>query len=179
MDPQSRQNQVEGRAGGQRKRWKRFPSPWGRWYMAAFDCQPSLNCEACPPPRAPAVPVQSLMCELCRPPLGAPWRPQSLLNLGQASVGGARGVAVGGGGRGTAGKFQGEDRFGELGGQMEVLQGKRCSRRQGPRSPPCADRCRSGRLPGGRGTTTRALALGDTGPLLPTLRCTKASGDSS
>lgn len=39
MDPQSRENQVEGgAAGGQCKRWKRFPSPWGRWYVAALDC---------------------------------------------------------------------------------------------------------------------------------------------
>ena len=51
---------------------------------------------------------------LCRPPLGALWGPQRLLNLGRVSVGGARGAAVGGGGRRTAGRFQGEDRFGEL-----------------------------------------------------------------
>lgn len=99
------------------------------------------------------------MCGLCCPPLGALWGPQRLLNLGRASVGGARGVAVGGGGRGTAGRFQGEDRFGELVGQMEVLQAKSCSQRKEPRSLPCADRRRGGRLPGGRGVTARTLAL--------------------
>lgn len=67
---------------------------------------------------------------------------------------------MGGGGRRTAGRFQGEDRFGELVGQMEVLQAKRCSQRKEPRSLPCADRRRGRRLPGGRGVTARTLALG-------------------
>ena len=67
---------------------------------------------------------------------------------------------MGGGGRGTAGRFQGEDRFGELVGQREVLQGKRCSQRKEPRGHPCADRCRGRGLLGGRGVMARTLALG-------------------
>lgn len=67
---------------------------------------------------------------------------------------------MGGGGRGTAGRFQGEDRFGELAGQREVLQGKRCSQRKELRGHLCADRCQGRGLLGGRGVMARTLALG-------------------